>query len=104
LVENEGECDIVVCGCGDAGCAGFFNERFRKTEEHVVWEMQYGDVDYEIVFERAEYERDALRVLHHMVKNNVGWNAFDFTLYRDIEEFRAAVKQAESAMKRRIEA
>jgi len=95
LVEQEGECDIVVCGCGVAECAGFFNERFHKTQEHVIWEMKYRGVDYELSFERSEYQRDALKVLHYMAEKNVGWNAFAFTLYRDIEEFRKAVKQAD---------
>jgi len=97
LLEDECECDIVTCGCGIAGCAGFFEERFHKTPESVVWAMRYRDRHYKIVFNRCEYESEALRVLRHMVENNVGWNDFSFELYQSFDEFVAEVKKAETA-------
>lgn len=95
LVDDEGECDIVTCGCGVGGCAGFFDEKFHKTPNQIIWEMRYRGVCYELVFDRSEYEREALKVLKDMVEKNVGWNDFSFDLYDSREEFVREVKRAE---------
>lgn len=92
LREDEGEVDIVGCGCSVAGCSGFWSEKFRKTAELVVWEIQQYKNKYTLNFDRSVYERDALNMLKDMVARNIGWNALAVPEYASYEDFCDAVK------------
>jgi len=101
LLEAQGECDIAVCGCGDAGCAGFFGERFRKTADLVVWDINCNGEWYNLRFDRGVYERDAIAMLKDMVKRNIGWNEFAVEQFRDFAAFEAAVAKVVMANRER---
>lgn len=98
LLEDAGEIDIVGCGCSVAGCSGFWSERFRKSAELVVWEIQQYKNKYTLNFDRSVYERDALAMLKDMVARNIGWNELAVPEYESYEAFKEDVFQVEAAL------
>lgn len=91
LLEDEGEIDIVGCGCSVAGCSGFSSEKFTKTDELVIWNIQQYKNTYTLNFDRAMNEREALALLKDMVARNVGWNELAVPEYDSYEAFKEDV-------------
>ena len=74
-------------GCGVAGCAGFWSEKFWKTDKLVVWEIEHKRNVYTWCFDRAIYERESLAMLKDMVERHIGWNGLVSPEYDSYEEF-----------------
>ena len=87
LLAEKGCVDIVGCGCGVAGCAGFWSEKFWKTDKLVVWEIEHKRNVYTWCFDRAIYERESLAMLKDMVERHIGWNGLVSPEYDSYEEF-----------------
>lgn len=100
LLEDDGEIDIVGCGCSVSGCSGFSSEKFSKTAELVVWEIQQYKNKYTLNFDRSVYERDALAMLKDMVARNIGWNELAVPEYDSYEAFKKDVFRVEAAIGR----
>lgn len=92
LGEESGETDLLVCGCSDAGCAGFANERFESTDRFVHWRLTEYRRPYSWYFDRAEYEAGAVEMLHEIYVSRRGWR-FNALYYDSYDDFKSAVEK-----------
>jgi hypothetical protein len=91
-LEEEGACeiDMLVCGCGDAGCHGFWYESVRKTKTFVHWTIEQNEHEHELYFDRKIYEKSAIQLLWQW--NNEQWHGSDTCniSYRNYADFNHA--------------
>jgi hypothetical protein len=71
----EQELDMLVCGCGSAGCHGFWHESVRSTKAFVHWTIQQYDNEHDLYFSRRIYEKSAIYHLKEWDKKY--WNGAD---------------------------
>ncbi len=90
LGKEHGEEELLTCGCGVAGCAGFSDERFERTEAYVHWSFEEMGTAYSLFFERRAYEVGAIEMLHEVYTSKEGWQ-FNGTEYWSYEEFKSEV-------------
>lgn len=90
LGEECGEADLLVCGCSNAGCAGFANERFESSDRCVHWSLTEYRQPYSWYFDRTEYEASAIEMLHEIYVSRRGWR-FNALCYDSYDAFKSAV-------------
>lgn len=54
---------FLTCGCGEPGCAGFWEQRSHLSPAFVHWSIRENDQCFELFFARAAYEQGALCLL-----------------------------------------
>ena len=92
LLADNYQGEMMVCGCGDAGCAGFRNERCRRTGNEICWSFAYYNCHVELHFERQAYEQNIIEMLDEMITSRKGWNPFEYIeVYKSFDEFHSAV-------------
>lgn len=92
LGEERGSVDLMVCGCSDAGCAGLAHEQFETTERYVHWSLTEYRKPFSWYFDRAEYEKGAIGMLHDIYVTQSGWR-FNAIEYDSYEQFKTAVDE-----------
>lgn len=69
---DDGDADMLVCGCGEAGCHGIWRSRVWKTRSLVHWSVSQNDMDFALYFDRDMYDESALRTLQWLSTRK--WN------------------------------
>ena len=90
LGEERGSVDLMVCGCSVAGCAGLAHEQFETTERYVHWSLTEYRKPFSWYFDRVEYEKGAVGMLHDVYVTQLGWR-FNALEYDSYERFKTAV-------------
>jgi hypothetical protein len=90
--DSEQELYMLVCGCGDAGCSGFWFESVRSTKSFVHWTIRQDDNEHDLYFSRGVYEKSAISHLRDWDKKY--WHGSDTCnySYRDHSEFHEALQ------------
>ena len=60
---------IMTCICGEPGCAGFWHQESRLSENRVHWLLEYKRENWYLLFDRDAYENEALAVLGQFMEN-----------------------------------
>ena len=90
--ESGDEDDLLVCGCSDAGCAGFTDEKFDTSDLYVHWSLKEYGKPYSWYFDRRIYEMGAVKMLREIYETKKGWD-FNALYYSSYEDFRADVDE-----------
>lgn len=92
LEKHCGEDSLMVCGCSDAGCAGFLHESFEWGDGWIEWRVKMIGRTVFLRFDRKAYESGAMRMLRGIHDSRQGWE-FCFCWYPSFEEFKRAVER-----------
>ena len=92
LSRENGEACLLVCGCSDAGCAGFRSESFEWSDGWIEWRVNWHGERLVWRFDREAYEGGAIRMLRDIHDSQKGWN-FCFWWYPSFEAFEQSVEQ-----------
>jgi hypothetical protein len=92
LEKGSGEDSLLVCGCSDAGCAGFWHESFEWGDGWIEWRVKMTGRTVIWRFDRDAYESGAIRMLREIHDSRQGWE-FCFYWYPSFEEFEQAVER-----------
>lgn len=90
LMAPRGNDELLVCGCSDGGCAGFFDESFEATDRWIEWRVRYYDLKCVWRFDRITYETGAIRMLRDIHDTREGWMFCTFW-YDSFDAFESAV-------------
>ena len=67
---------IMTCSCGEPGCAGFWHQESRLSENCVHWLLNYKREHWDLLFDRDAYENAVLAVLRQFMEKT--WENMDF--------------------------
>lgn len=90
LSGERGDDELLVCGCSDAGCAGFRSESFEWSDSWIEWRVNWLGKRLVWRFDREVYECGAIRMLRDIHDSRKGWD-FCFWWYPSFEDFEREV-------------
>lgn len=57
---------VLTCGCGDAGCAGFYHFYSKIDNNEVLWDINHGKDLFK--FEKTQYISEVKEYIEHLIK------------------------------------